>query len=76
MTCDLMGGLVQIPCIKRNALGAVKAINTAHLAMNGDSRKKITLDHVIRTIWQTRMGRQSRYKETSQGRLAVNILEY
>jgi L-serine dehydratase len=75
MTCDPVGGLVQIPCIERNAFGAVKAINAASLALRGDGEHLISLDQVIRTMRQTGMDMQSKYKETSQGGLAVNFTE-
>jgi len=73
LTCDPVGGLVQIPCIERNAMGAVKAINAAHLALSGDGRHKISLDKVIETMRQTGADMQSKYKETSLGGLAVNV---
>ena len=74
MTCDPVGGLVQIPCIERNAMGAVKAINAAQLALASDpERAKVSLDQVIRTMDQTARDMNSKYKETSQGGLAVNI---
>ena len=72
MTCDPVGGLVQIPCIERNAFGAVKAINAASLALHGDGTHRISLDQVIETMRQTGFDMQSKYKETSQGGLAVN----
>jgi L-serine dehydratase len=75
LTCDPIGGLVQIPCIERNAMGAVKAINAAMLAMHGDGTHKVTLDQVIETMRQTGVDMSSRYKETSQGGLAVNVPE-
>ncbi|MDH3621611.1 MAG: L-serine ammonia-lyase [Gammaproteobacteria bacterium] len=75
LTCDPIGGLVQIPCIERNAMGAVKAINAAKLAMHGDGTHKVTLDQVIETMRQTGEDMSSRYKETSQGGLAVNVPE-
>jgi L-serine dehydratase len=75
LTCDPIGGLVQIPCIERNAMGAVKAINAAHLAMRGDGTHKVTLDQVIETMRQTGNDMSTRYKETSQGGLAVNVPE-
>jgi L-serine dehydratase len=74
MTCDPVGGLVQIPCIERNAMGAVKAINAASLAMRGDGDHYVTLDAVIETMRQTGEDMQSKYKETSQGGLAVNVV--
>ncbi len=75
LTCDPIGGLVQIPCIERNAMGAVKAINAARLAMHGDGTHKVTLDHVIETMRQTGLDMSKSYKETSQGGLAVNVPE-
>ena len=75
MTCDPVGGLVQIPCIERNAFGAVKAINAASLALKGDGVHHVSLDQVIATMRQTGADMQSKYKETSQGGLAVNFPE-
>lgn len=75
MTCDPIGGLVQIPCIERNAMGAVKAINAASLALQGDGEHFVSLDAVIETMRQTGEDMQSKYKETSQGGLAVNVVE-
>ncbi len=75
LTCDPVGGLVQIPCIERNAMGAVKAINAARLAMRGDGNHKVSLDHVIITMRQTGEDMSTIYKETSQGGLAVNVTE-
>ncbi len=75
MTCDPVGGLVQIPCIERNAFGAVKAIAAASLALHGDGRHRISLDSVIATMRQTGADMQSKYKETSLGGLAVNFIE-
>jgi L-serine dehydratase len=73
MTCDPVGGLVQIPCIERNAFGAVKAINAASLALHGDGIHRVSLDQVIATMYQTGSDMHSKYKETSQGGLAVNF---
>jgi L-serine dehydratase len=75
LTCDPIAGLVQIPCIERNAMGAVKAINAARLALRGDGSHKVTLDQVIATMRQTGHDMSSIYKETSQGGLAVNVPE-
>lgn len=75
MTCDPIGGLVQIPCIERNGMGAVKAVNAARLAMNDPGTHKISLDQVIETMYRTGMDMQSRYKETSLAGLALNIIE-
>jgi L-serine dehydratase len=73
MTCDPVGGLVQIPCIERNAFGAIKAINAASLALSGDGSHHVTLDQVIRTMRDTGADMQAKYKETSRGGLAVNV---
>jgi L-serine dehydratase len=75
MTCDPIGGLVQIPCIERNAFGANKAIAAASLALRGDGSHHVSLDQVIETMRQTGADMQSKYKETSQGGLAVNVPE-
>ncbi len=75
LTCDPVGGLVQIPCIERNAMGAVKAINAARLAMHGDGFHKVSLDQVISTMRQTGLDMSTIYKETSRGGLAVNVPE-
>ena len=75
MTCDPIGGLVQIPCIERNGMGAVKAVNAARLAINDPGTHKISLDQVIETMYRTGMDMQSRYKETSLAGLALNIIE-
>jgi L-serine dehydratase len=75
MTCDPIGGLVQIPCIERNAFGAVKAVNAARMALEDTGSHKVSLDQVIRTMYQTGMDMQSRYKETSLAGLAVNVIE-
>jgi L-serine dehydratase len=75
MTCDPIGGLVQIPCIERNAIGAVKAINASRMAMEETEGHKVQLDQVIRTMYQTGLDMQSRYKETSLAGLAVNAVE-
>jgi L-serine dehydratase len=75
LTCDPIAGLVQIPCIERNAMGAVKAINAARLAMRGDGTHKVSLDQVIATMRQTGEDMSAVYKETSQGGLAVNVPE-
>ncbi len=74
MTCDPIGGLVQIPCIERNAMGAVKAINASRLAMQEDGEHKVSLDQVIETMYQTGLDMQSRYKETSLAGLALNVI--
>ena len=75
LTCDPIAGLVQIPCIERNAMGSVKAINAARLAMRGDGTHKVSLDQVIATMRQTGHDMSAIYKETSQGGLAVNVPE-
>ncbi len=75
MTCDPIGGLVQIPCIERNAMGAVKAVNACRMAMHETEGHKLSLDQVIETMYRTGMDMQSRYKETSQAGLALNIIE-
>ncbi len=75
LTCDPIGGLVQIPCIERNAMGAVKAINASRLALHGDGTHKVSLDKVIKTMRDTGRDMQSKYKETSRGGLAVNVVE-
>lgn len=75
LTCDPIGGLVQVPCIERNAMGAVKAINAARLAMSGDGKHKVSLDKVIATMRQTGADMSTKYKETARGGLAVNIIE-
>lgn len=75
LTCDPVGGLVQIPCIERNAMGAVKAINAQRLAMRGEGKHRVTLDRVIKTMRDTGADMQTKYKETSRGGLAVNVIE-
>jgi len=75
LTCDPVAGLVQIPCIERNAMGSVKAINAARLALRGDGSHKVSLDQVISTMRQTGLDMSTIYKETSQGGLAVNVPE-
>jgi len=75
LTCDPIGGLVQIPCIERNAMAAVKAVNAARIALRGDGTRFVSLDQVIRTMRQTGLDMQSKYKETSEGGLAINITE-
>jgi L-serine dehydratase len=75
MTCDPIGGLVQIPCIERNAMGAAKAVHASRIAMNEAEAHKVSLDQVIRTMYLTGRDMQSRYKETSLAGLALNIIE-
>jgi len=75
LTCDPVGGLVQIPCIERNAMGSVKAINAQRLALQGDGSNKVSLDEVIKTMRETGADMKNQYKETSRGGLAVNVIE-
>jgi L-serine dehydratase len=75
LTCDPVGGLVQIPCIERNAIGAVKAVNAARLALRASESHKVSLDQVIETMRQTGVDMSRKYKETSEGGLAVNVVE-
>jgi len=75
LTCDPIGGLVQVPCIERNAMGAVKAINASRIALSGDGKHKVSLDKVIATMRATGADMLTKYKETARGGLAVNIVE-
>ena len=75
LTCDPVGGLVQVPCIERNAMGAIKAINASRLALRGTGNQLVSLDKVIKTMWDTGNDMKSKYKETARGGLAVNIIE-
>ena len=75
LTCDPVGGLVQIPCIERNAMGSIKAINAQRLAMQAEGKHKVSLDKVIKTMRETGADMQNHYKETSRGGLAVNVIE-
>jgi L-serine dehydratase len=75
LTCDPVGGLVQIPCIERNAMGAGKAVNAARMALRGDGTHYVSLDSVIKTMKETGADMKTKYKETSRGGLAVNIVE-
>ncbi len=75
LTCDPVGGLVQIPCIERNAMGAIKAINASRISMQGDGSHMVSLDQVIATMRETGKDMKSHYKETAQGGLAVNVIE-
>lgn len=75
MTCDPIGGLVQIPCIERNAMGAVKAVHASRFALSESEEHKVSLDQVIKTMYQTGLDMQSRYKETSLAGLALNVIE-
>lgn len=74
LTCDPVGGLVQVPCIERNAMGAIKAINAARLALRGDGQHLVSLDEVIKTMRDTGADMQTKYKETSRGGLALNVI--
>jgi L-serine dehydratase len=74
MTCDPIGGLVQIPCIERNTMGAIKAITASQLALQGDDEQmKVSLDAVIKTMWDTAVDMSSKYKETAEGGLAIKV---
>tara|TARA_R110002167_G_scaffold181341_1_gene381588 strand:- start:1772 stop:3145 length:1374 start_codon:yes stop_codon:yes gene_type:complete len=75
LTCDPVGGLVQVPCIERNAMGAIKAINASRLALRGTGNHKVSLDKVIKTMLETGNDMKTKYKETARGGLAVNIIE-
>jgi L-serine deaminase len=75
LTCDPIGGLVQIPCIERNAIASVKAVNAARLAINGDGSHKVSLDKAIKTMRDTGRDMKTKYKETARGGLAVNVIE-
>jgi L-serine dehydratase len=75
LTCDPIGGLVQVPCIERNAMASVKAINAARIAMRGDGQHFVSLDKVIQTMRETGADMKTKYKETARGGLAVNIIE-
>jgi L-serine dehydratase len=75
LTCDPVGGLVQIPCIERNAIASVKAINAARMALRGDGTHYVSLDQVIKTMRETGADMKTKYKETSRGGLAVNVIE-
>ena len=75
LTCDPVGGLLQIPCIERNAMGAIKAVNAARMALRGDGVHHVSLDMVIKTMRDTGADMKSKYKETAKGGLAVNMVE-
>ncbi len=75
LTCDPIGGLVQIPCIERNAMASVKAISAARMALRGDGTHYVSLDQVIKTMKDTGYDMQDKYKETARGGLAVNVIE-
>ena len=74
MTCDPIGGLVQVPCIERNTMGAIKAITAANMALENDpANAKVSLDSVIKTMWATAQDMHHKYKETADGGLAVHV---
>jgi L-serine dehydratase len=75
LTCDPVGGRVQIPCIERNAMASVKALNAARMALRGDGTHYVSLDKVIKTMRDTGRDMMAKYKETSRGGLAVNVIE-
>ena len=75
LTCDPVGGLVQVPCIERNAMGAVKAISAARMALRGSGEHFVSLDQVIKTMRDTGRDMQDKYKETARGGLAINVIE-
>jgi L-serine dehydratase len=75
LTCDPVGGLVQVPCIERNAMGSIKAINAARIALRGDGQHFVSLDKVIKTMRETGADMKTKYKETARGGLAVNVIE-
>ena len=75
LTCDPVGGLVQIPCIERNAVASIKAITAARLALRGDGSTHVSLDKVIKTMRETGADMKVKYKETARGGLAVNVIE-
>ena len=75
LTCDPVGGLVQVPCIERNAMGSMKAINAARMALRGDGKHFVSLDKVIKTMRDTGADMKLKYKETARGGLAVNVIE-
>ncbi|NEQ51859.1 MAG: hypothetical protein F6K11_17250, partial [Leptolyngbya sp. SIO3F4] len=75
LTCDPIGGLVQVPCIERNAMGAIKAINAARMALKGNGQHRVPLDKVIKVMRDTGTDMHDKYKETSRGGLAVNVIE-
>jgi L-serine dehydratase len=75
LTCDPVGGLVQVPCIERNAMAAVKAINASRIALRGTGEHIVSLDKVIKTMRETGADMKIKYKETARGGLAVNVIE-
>jgi L-serine dehydratase len=75
LTCDPVGGLVQIPCIERNAVASIKAITAARMALRGDGTHHVSLDKVIKTMRETGADMKIKYKETARGGLAVNVIE-
>ena len=75
LTCDPVGGLVQVPCIERNAMASVKAINASRIALRGDGTHFVSLDKVIKTMRDTGADMKTKYKETARGGLAINVIE-
>jgi L-serine dehydratase len=75
LTCDPVGGLVQVPCIERNAMASTEAINAARMALRGDGKHFVSLDRVIKTMRETGADMKTKYKETARGGLAVNVIE-
>jgi L-serine dehydratase len=75
LTCDPVGGLVQVPCIERNAMGAIKAVNAARISLRGDGKHFVSLDEAIKTMKDTGKDMKEKYKETSRGGLAINVIE-
>ena len=75
LTCDPVGGLVQVPCIERNAMASIKAINAARMALRGDGQHFVSLDRVIKTMRDTGRDMSTKYKETARGGLAINVIE-
>src|SRR5688572_30543946 len=75
LTCDPIGGLVQIPCIERNAMGSAKAISASRMALRGDGTHYVSLDQVIKTMRETGADMHTKYKETSRGGLALHVIE-
>jgi len=75
LTCDPVGGLVQVPCIERNAMASIQALNAARMALRGDGQHFVSLDKVIKTMRETGADMKSKYKETSRGGLAINVIE-
>jgi L-serine dehydratase len=75
LTCDPIGGLVQVPCIERNAMASMKAVNASRMALRGDGKHFVSLDQVIKTMRDTGRDMKDKYKETARGGLAVNVIE-